>query len=134
MITQKVGTTQIKQIKNKNKLGTKTVFKKILNKLDRVISRNMRLHKSNILATSSKEVGDGTPVTLASVFDPHNKNEIIKEHILVLLDSGSSHSMAKASLVNKYKDEFFSQDESVYHEHQPQTRRVCRKYKHSPSL
>ena len=58
MITQKVGTTQIKQIKNKNKLGTKTVFKKILNKLDRVISRNMRLHKSNILATSSKEVGD----------------------------------------------------------------------------
>jgi hypothetical protein len=74
----------------------------------------MRLHKSNTLATSSKEEGDGTPVTLASVFDPHNKNETIKEHILVLLDSGSSHSMAKASLVNKYKDEFFRQDKSVY--------------------
>jgi hypothetical protein len=28
MIAQKVGTTRIKQNKNKNKLGTKTVFKK----------------------------------------------------------------------------------------------------------
>ena len=38
----------------------------------------------------------------------------MKEHLLVLLDSGSSHSMAKASLVNKYKDEFFKNDTSVY--------------------
>ena len=86
-----------------------------MNKLDIVISRNMRLHNSSTLVTSNKEEEDGTPVTLASVFDPHNKNKIMKEHLLVLLDSGSSHSMAKASLVNKeYKDEFFKHDKSVY--------------------
>ena len=109
-----MGTTRSKQNKNKNELGTKTVFRKILNKLDRVISRNMRLHKSNTLVTSNKEVEDGTPITLASVFEPHNENKIMKEHLLVLLDSGSSHSMAKASLVSQYKDEFFRHDESVY--------------------
>ena len=49
---------------------------------------------------------DGTPVTLASVYDPVDKNKILKEHILVLIDCGSSHSMAKVSLVNKYKDSF----------------------------
>jgi hypothetical protein len=74
----------------------------------------MQLHKSNTLVTSNKEEEDGTPVTLSSVFEPHNKNNIMKEHLLVLLDSGSSHSMAKASLVNKYKDEFFKHDLSVY--------------------
>jgi hypothetical protein len=75
----------------------------------------MRLHNSSTLVTSNKEEEDGTPVTLASVFDPHNKYKIMKEHLLVLLDSGFSHSMAKASLVNKeYKDEFFKHDKSVY--------------------
>ena len=75
----------------------------------------MQIHKSNTLVTLNKEEEDRTPVTLASVFDPHNQNKIMKEHLLVLLDtSGSSHNISKVSLVNKYKDEFFKHETSVY--------------------
>ena len=74
----------------------------------------MRRHKLSNLDLTNQAFKDGTPVTLASVYDPNNDHKIIKEHILVLIDSGSSHSMAKASLVDKYKDSFFREEKSVY--------------------
>ena len=44
----------------------------------------------------------------------HDKNKILKEHILVLIDCGSSHSMAKVSLVNQYNDSFFKKEKPIY--------------------
>ena len=65
----------------------------------------MQKHKSNSL-DSNRVLNDATPVTLASVYDPKDTSKILKEHLLVLIDSGSSHSMAKASLFKKYKKDF----------------------------
>ena len=112
----KVGNTRIKQRnKNKDELHTKSVFKKSINKFDKLISKNRRKHKfANLDSTNQSLTDDGTPVTLASVYDPTDKNKILKEHLLVLIDSGSSHSMAKASIVKKYKDSFFRKEKSTY--------------------
>ena len=73
----------------------------------------MRTHKSNSLDLN-QVLKDGTSVTLASVYDPKDTSNIIKENLLVLIDSGSSHSMAKASLFNKYKSDFFRKEKSTY--------------------
>ena len=57
---------------------------------------------------------NGTLVTLASVYDPLDQTKIIKDNLLILIDSGALHSMAKASLVKKYKDSFFKRSEASY--------------------
>ena len=44
---------------------------------------------------------NGTPVTVASVYDPLDQTTINKDNLLILIDGGASHSMAKASLVKK---------------------------------
>ena len=56
----------------------------------------------------------GTPVIVASVYDPLDQNKIIKDNLLVFIDSGALHSMAKASLVTKYKDSFFKRSKASY--------------------
>ena len=109
---KKVGKTRIK-IKNKSKLNTKSVFRKTINNLDKIISKNMRKHKSNTLGSCQK-IKDATPVTLATVYDPTDQTKIVKDYLVILLDSGSSHSMAKASILNKYKKDFFVKEESSY--------------------
>ena len=57
---------------------------------------------------------NGMSVTVASVYDLLDQTKIIKENLLILIDSGVLHSMAKASLVIKYKDSFFKQSEASY--------------------
>ena len=84
-----------------------------MNKLDKLISKNMRKHKSNNLG-ATQGINDATPVTLATVYDPTDPSKIIKDYLLVLIDSGSSHSMAKASILKKYKKNFFVKEESSY--------------------
>ena len=108
----------IKNSKIKNKLHAKTadakfVFDKITNELDKVVSKNMCRHKLNSLDLTNQAFKECTSVILASVYDPNDKIKIIKEHLLVLIDSGSSHSMAKALLVNKYKENFFREEKLV---------------------
>ena len=49
---------------------------------------------------------NGTPVTVASVYNPMDQTKIIKENLIILIDSGASHSMAKASLVMKFKNSY----------------------------
>ena len=68
----KVGTTWIKQRhKNKNELHTKFDFKKTINKFDKLISSNRRINKfANLDLTNQSLTEDGTPVTLASVYNP----------------------------------------------------------------
>ena len=41
-------------------------------------------------------------------------NRLIREDLVVLIDSGASHSMAKASLVMKYKKSHFKRSEASY--------------------
>jgi hypothetical protein len=48
------------------------------------------------------------------VYNPINNNKILKDHLLVLMDCGSSHSMAKAMIVKKHKDSFFRKEQSTY--------------------
>ena len=55
-----------------------------------------------------------TPVTIASVYNPMDQTKTIKEDLIILIDSGASHSMAKASLVMKYKDSFFKRSKASY--------------------
>ena len=57
---------------------------------------------------------NSTPVTLASVYDLSNQTKLVKSKLFVLIDSGVSHRMAKASLVMKYKDSFFKQSKASY--------------------
>ena len=57
---------------------------------------------------------NGTPVTVASVYSPMDQTKIIKENLVVLIDSGALHSMAKASLVIKYKNSLFRQSKASY--------------------
>ena len=44
-------------------------------------------------------IAEGIPVTLASIYNPTDKNKILKEYLLVLIDYESSYSIAKASIV-----------------------------------
>ena len=75
----KVGRTRIKQIiKNKDELHTKFVLRKSINNLDKLISKNRRKHKFATLDSMNQPAtSDGTPVTLASVYDPINKDKIL---------------------------------------------------------
>ena len=57
---------------------------------------------------------NGTPVTIASIYDPMDQNKLIKEDLVMLIDSGASHSMAKASLVMKYKRSLYKRCEASY--------------------
>ena len=102
--------------KIKNNLQTKSVDSSFndINKLDKMISKNKKRHKLTNLDLTNPSAKDGTPVTLASVFDPKDQDTIIKEHLFVLIDSGASHSMAKASLFKKYKKSFFRKEKSSY--------------------
>ena len=100
---------------NKNKLQTKLVTKKTSNKLDKFISKSLKKHQFvNLESYDNLFLKDGTPVTFASVYDPNNTKRILVGNLLVLLDCGSSHSMAKASIVKKYKDSLFKKERSSY--------------------
>ena len=57
---------------------------------------------------------NGTPVTIASIYDLMDQNKLIKEDLVMLIDSGASHSMAKATLVIKYKKSLFKQSKASY--------------------
>ena len=48
------------------------------------------------------------------MYDPREQTKIIKNDLLILIDSGASHSMGKASLVMKYKDSFFKRSKASY--------------------
>ena len=89
------------------------MYTKTSNNLDKIISKNMRKHNSNTLG-SCQDITDATPVILATVYDPTDQTKIVKDYLVVLLDSGSSHSMAKSSILNTYKKDFFVKEESSY--------------------
>ena len=57
---------------------------------------------------------NGTHVTIASIYNPMDQNRLIREDLVVLIDSGASHSMVKASLVMKYKKSLFKQSKASY--------------------
>ena len=85
------------------------------NKLDRLISKNNKKNKLNSLdLIDQTNMSNITPVTFASLYDPLDHNKIIENNLIVLIDSGASHSMAKASLVMKYKTSFFRRSEASY--------------------
>ena len=78
------------------------------NKLDRLINRNKNKYKLNSLDLINQiDNKNSMPVILASVYNPTDQTKTIKEDLIILIDSGASHSMAKASLVMKYKNSFF---------------------------
>ena len=71
-----------------------------INKLDRLISKNKNKYKLNSLDLINHiDNKNDTPVIIASVYNPRDQTKIIKENLIILIDSGASHSMAKASLV-----------------------------------
>ena len=77
------------------------------NKFDRLISDNNKKIKLNSLdLINQTNMLNITPVTFASLYDPMDRSKIIKHNLIVLIDSGASHSMAKASLVMMYKNSF----------------------------
>ena len=79
-----------------------TLSKNSTNILDRLINRNKDKYKLNSLDLINHiDNKNGTPVTIASIYDPTDQIRIIREDLVVLIDSGASHSMAKASLVMK---------------------------------
>ena len=111
----KVGPTSITQPdKTRKELHTKSVITSI-NELDCLVCRNKNKHKLTSLDLINQATrNNGTPDTLASVYDPLDQTKIIKENLLILIDSGTLHSMAKASLVKKYKHLFFKRSEAPY--------------------
>ena len=73
-----------------------------------MVSKNKNKYKLNSLDFINHiDNKNSTPVTIASIYDPLDQNKLIKEDLVVLIDSGASHSMAKASLVMKYKNFLF---------------------------
>ena len=86
-----------------------------MNKLDRLIYKNNRKIRLNSLdLINQADHLKSTPVTIASIYDPTDPNKVIRANLLVLIDSGASHSMAKASLVMKYRNSFFKKSEASY--------------------
>ena len=86
-----------------------------MNKLDRFIYKNNRKIKLNSLDLINQNSNlKSTPVTIASIYDPTDLNTVIRNNLLVLIDSGASHSMAKASLVMTYRKSFFKKSEASY--------------------
>ena len=80
-----------------------------MNKLDRLLHKNNNKLKLNSLdlinQTNSLNI---TPVTIASMYDPTDPKRVIRNNLLILIDSGTLHSMAKASLVMTYKRSFLN--------------------------
>ena len=97
--------------RKKNKLQTKSV--NILNKLDQVIYKNKKKYKLASLDLISQNKNN-TPITVASIYDPKDLSKTIHKEVVVLIDSGASHSMAKASLVMKYQKSFFKKSKASY--------------------
>ena len=94
---------------------SRTQSKNYINKLDQLINRNKNKYKLNSLDLINHiDNKNGTPVTIASIYDPMDQSRIIREDLVVLIDSGASHSMAKASLVMKYKKSHFKRSEASY--------------------
>ena len=78
-----------------------------MNRLDRFIHKNNNKIKLNSLdLINQTNNSNSTPVTIASVYDLLDPKKIIRNNLLVLIDSGVLYSMAKASLVMTYKNPF----------------------------
>ena len=102
-----------------NELKVKSV--NYMNKLDRLILKNNKKIKLNSLdLINQTNTSNITPVTVASLCDLMDHNKIFKNNLIVLIDSGALHSMAKASLVMTYKHSFL--DEAKLHTKLPQAR------------
>ena len=94
------------------------------NKLDQIIFKALHENETanaiketrfvNLNSNNKLETNDDTPVTIASVYHPKKTKKILAENLLVLLDCGSSHSMAKSSIVKQYKNTFFRKEKSSY--------------------
>ena len=109
------------RFKTKHKLSTKLVANKNTeNKLYEIISKALKENSIsralketrfvNLNSNDKLELNDGTPVTISSVYHPKKTKKTLAENILVLIDCGSSHSMAKASIVKQYKNTFFKRE------------------------
>ena len=86
-----------------------------MNKLDCLLYKNNNKIKLNSLDLINQTNSlSYTPVTLASLYDPMDHKRVIQNNVVVLIDSGASHSMAKASLVMTYKESFFKRSEASY--------------------
>ena len=86
-----------------------------MNKLDRLLYKNNNKIKLNSLdLINQTNILSCTPVTIASLYDPMDHKRVIRNNVVVLIDSGASHSMAKASLVMTYKKSFFKRSEASY--------------------
>ena len=71
-----------------------------ITKLDCLICRNKNKYKLNSLDLINQiDKKNSMPVTIASVYDLMDQTKTIKENLIILIDSGASHSMAKASYV-----------------------------------
>ena len=69
---------------------SRTQSKNSINKLDRLISRNKNKYKLNSLDLINHiDNKNGTPVTIASIYDPMDQNRLIREDLVVLIDSGA---------------------------------------------
>ena len=81
-----------------------------MNKLDRLLYKNNNKIKLNSLDLINQTNSlSYTPVTIASLYNPMDHKRVIRNNVVVLIDSGASHSMAKASLVMTYKNRFSSE-------------------------
>ena len=70
-----------------------TQSKNSTNILDRLINKNRNKHKLNSLDLINHiDNKNGTPVTIASIYDPTDQSRIIREDLVVLIDSGLSRA------------------------------------------
>ena len=105
--------TEIKLKRLESESQTKSAHS--VNKLDWLISKNKNKFKLNSLDVINHiDNHNCTLVTVASMYDPRDQTKIIKENLIVLIDSGASHSIAKASLMMKYKNSLFRRSEASY--------------------
>ena len=99
--------------KSTNELHTKSANS--MNRLDCLIHKNNSKIKLNSLDLINQTNSlNSTPVTIASVYNPMDPKRVIRNNLLILIDSGALHSMAKASLVMTYKNQFFKQSKASY--------------------
>eukprot|EP00957_Ditylum_brightwellii_P114394 8721417-Ditylum_brightwellii.AAC.1 len=69
---------------------------------------------NNVVVSPTVDTKDGTPVVLITIYDLKHQKKGWREQLFVLLNSGSSHSMLKASLIKKYKNKFFKKEKRLY--------------------